>query len=333
MSHGAEAALEESPAVQAFGEAEQSHLSPPGGHREGGAAQPGRDPAAPACEMPRPAAAGGGAPWALLRGRPACLSAARPLTAGAPRSRRRTGGPPSAPRPVPAVRPSSTGQGDPAWPQTHRTRTCQRTLVLCQVKDFVEIALLGAVDAAGVLVLAQAGRRAGHVAPRGRRLQLPRAHSVPVSRDVQGRRRGPARTRPPRAQPRTRPRQEAATPRRGTRPTALSGPGPPSREPLFWAEKPAAGADLLRTPPPPQDSSHGGAWHRAAPPRPQKPASRRAATKGNVSQTTATHSIRHGRRGSTRTAYLVVSRQLAAKDNRHGRPRQKRRRGPRDTRP
>lgn len=48
---------------------------------------------------------------------------------------------------------------------------CQRTLVLCQVKDFVEIALLGAMDAAGVLVLAQAGGRAGHVAPRGRRLQ------------------------------------------------------------------------------------------------------------------------------------------------------------------
>lgn len=272
VSHGAEAALEESPAVQAFGEAEQSHLSPPGGHREGGAAQPGRDRAAPACEMPRPAAAAGSTPWAVLRGRPACLSAARPLTAGAPRSRRRTGGPPSAPRPVPAVRPSSTRQGDPAWPQTHCTRTCQRTLVLCQVKDFVEIALLGAMDAAGVLVLAQAGRRAGHVAPRGRCLQLPRAHSVPVSRDVQGRRRGPARTRPPRAQPRTRPRQEAATPRRGARPTALSGPGPPSREPPFWAEKPAAGADLLRTPPPPQDSSHGGVCRCLAPGSPTEAA-------------------------------------------------------------
>lgn len=184
----------------------------------------------------------------------------------------RVGGPPSAPRPVPAVRPSSTRQGDPAWPQTHRTRTCQRTLVLCQVKDFVEIALLGAMDAAGVLVLAQAGGRAGHVAPRGRRLQLPRAHSVPVSWDVQGRRRGPAHTRPPRAQPRTRPRQEAATLRRGARPTALSGPGPPSREPPFWAEKPAAGADLLRTPPPPQDSSHGGVCRCLAPGSPTEAA-------------------------------------------------------------
>lgn len=273
MSHRAEAALEESPAVQAFGEAEQSHLSPPGGHREGGAAQPGRDRAAPACEMPRPAAAGGSAPWALLRGRPACLSAARPLTAEAPRSRRRTGGWPSlGPAACPCHQALQHWAGRPAWPQTHRTRTCQRTLVFCQVKDFVEIALLGAMDAAGVLVLAQAGGRAGHVAPRGRRLQLPRAHSVPVSRDVQGRRRGPARTRPPRAQPRTRSRQEAATPRRGARPTALSGPGPPSHEPPFWAEKPAAGADLLRTPPPPQDSSHGGVCRCLAPGSPTEAA-------------------------------------------------------------
>ena len=63
----------------------------------------------------------------------------------------------------------------PGWSRAHGTRTRQRSLVLCQVKDLVETALLGAVEAAGVFVLAQAGGRTGHAAPRGGRLQLPTA--------------------------------------------------------------------------------------------------------------------------------------------------------------
>lgn len=51
-----------------------------------------------------------------------------------------------------------------------RTHTCQWSLIFCQVKDFVEIALLGTVKATGVFVLVQAGGCAGDVAPRGGRL-------------------------------------------------------------------------------------------------------------------------------------------------------------------
>lgn len=44
------------------------------------------------------------------------------------------------------------------------TRTSQRTLILRQVKDLMEVALLGGVAAAGLFIFAQAGRCAGHVA-------------------------------------------------------------------------------------------------------------------------------------------------------------------------
>lgn len=73
----------------------------------------------------------------------------------------------------------SMGLGPPHLARGARTRcthTCQRTLVFCQIEDFVEIALLGAVEATRVLILTQAGWRAGHVASGGSCLQLPTAH-------------------------------------------------------------------------------------------------------------------------------------------------------------
>lgn len=62
--------------------------------------------------------------------------------------------------------------GTPSWRQGHLLGldsalfplTRQRALVVRQVEDLMESSLLGAVDTACVLVPAQAGRRAGHVA-------------------------------------------------------------------------------------------------------------------------------------------------------------------------
>lgn len=60
--------------------------------------------------------------------------------------------------------------------QAHGTHTRQWSLVFRQVKDLMEIALLGAMETTSVFVLAQASWGTGHVAPRGGRLQLPRGH-------------------------------------------------------------------------------------------------------------------------------------------------------------
>lgn len=124
--------------------------------------------------------------------------------------------------------------------------TRQRPLVLRQVEDLVEIAPLGAVDAPGVFVLAQAGGRAGHVAPRGGRLQLPTA--PPVSRQ-RGRGAG-TQGRPPHA---GRKRSRADSGRvqmwAWAPPRALASARPRIRAPLRLGKKPGcSGAPTL--PPP-----------------------------------------------------------------------------------
>lgn len=75
------------------------------------------------------------------------------------------------------------GQGGPQTPHTH---TREWSLVFRQVEDFVEIAFLGTVKATRVFILVEACGRAGDVAPRGGRLQLPRAHVSPSATPAGG---------------------------------------------------------------------------------------------------------------------------------------------------
>lgn len=115
----------------------------------------------------------------------------------------------------------------PRRPQAPGTPTGQRPLVLRQVEDLVETALLGTVQAAGVLVPAQAGGRAGHAAARGGRLQL-RTAPRPRQPGLRGGGRGrDPHGRPPRQQ-RTQTRGQPRVPSCGCglprRPRRAPGP-------------------------------------------------------------------------------------------------------------
>lgn len=184
--------------------------------------------------------------------------------------------------------------------------TCQRPLIFCQVEDLVEIALLGAVEAAGVLVPAQARGRTGHVAPCGRCLQLPTA----PPRQPCPRGGGGGGTASPHAAahtvplllatstPRTPP--EACTPHTAPEPRGAGGGASWAPGQLRWSFRPRAG---------------GGQASEAT---------------SNASHGTATHSTSHSG-AATRT--LPCARTAGPEETRHTCDRNERETGPHDTRP